>query len=216
MFDRAMVKFEIYQRLNKSPVTPGFYTADKVNSAVQEAIDLVAAEMFEADEGFLKKIDFVDIAANAVTIPIPSHMAMIEEVRYLVGNVYVPLMYDSQWQVPQWSITSGATQLPASYKVVDNKFYFSPALGVGGTDYLQIEYQCYPSILRSDSQKLDPQFDRTMIYYIIYRAASILASAMGQTNKSWQYEEALWRQKMVNIVAKRNSGTSYIKDFSGY
>lgn len=216
MFDRALVKFEIYQRLNKSPVTPGFYTADKVNSAVQEAIDLVAAEMFEADEGFLKKIDFVDVSANATTIPIPSHMAIIEEVRYLVGNVYVPLMYDSQWQVPQWSVTSGATQLPASYKVVDNKFYFSPALGVGGTDFLQVEYQCYPSILRSDSQKLDPQFDRTMIYYIIYRSCSILASAIGQTNKSWQYEESMWRQKMVNIVAKRNSGTSYIKDFSGY
>ncbi len=198
MFDRALVKFEIYSRLNKSAVTPGFYTSDKVNSAVQEAMD------------------YVDVAANASTIPVPMHMAMIEEVRYLVGNVYVPLMYDSQWQVPQWSVTSGATQLPGTYRIIDNKFYFAPALGVGGTGYLQVEYQCYPSILRSDSQKIDPQFDRTMIYYIIYRSCSILAGAMGQKNNAWQETENMWRQKMVNIVAKRNSGTTVIKDFCGY
>ena len=216
MFDRATVKFEIYQRLNKSPVTPGFYTADKVNSAIQEAIDLVAAEMFESDQGFLKKLDHLDVPSNSRTIPVPPHMAMIEEVRFLVGNVYVPLMYDSQWQVAQWGVTSGATQCPATYKIIDNKFYFAPALGSGGSGYLQVEYQSYPSIMRSDSQKIDPQFDRAMIYYAIYRACSILASSMGQVNKSWAREEGIWGQKMANIIAKRNSGTSYIKDFAGY
>ncbi len=216
MFDRAAIKFEIYQRLNKSATTPGFYTSDKVNSAVQEALDLVAAEMFEADEGFMKKLDNLDVAAGAITIPVPPHMAMIEQVRYLVGNVYVPMAYDSQWNVPQWSVTSGATQLPGSYRIIDNKFYFTPAIGVGGAGFLQVEYQAYPMVLLADTQKIDPQFDRSMIYYVIYRACSILASAMGQTNKSWQREEDMWRQKMVNIVAKRNSGTSVIKDFCGY
>lgn len=216
MFDRASLKYEIYQRLNKSPATPGFFTSEKVNSAIQEAIDFVAAEMFEADEGFLKKIDFLDVTANAVTIPVPPHMAIIEEVRYLVGNVYISLEYDTQWQVPQWSVTSGATQLPSTYKIVDNRFYFNPALGVGGTNYLQVEYQCYPSILRSDSQKIDPQFDRSMLYFCIYRACSILASAMGQNVKSWGVEEALWREKMINIVSKRNAQSTPIAEFCGY
>jgi hypothetical protein len=216
MFDRSLLKFEIYQRLNKSPATPGFYTAPKVNSAIQEAIDLIATEMFENDEGFLKKIDYVDIEANAATVPIPPHMCMIEEVRYLVGNVYVPLAYDSQWSVPQWSITSGATQLPGTYKIIDNKFFFSPALGVGGDKYLQVEFQSYPSIIRSDSQKIDPQFDRCMLWYAIYRTCSILASAMGTTVKSWEKEEGLWRQKMINLVAKRTSGTTTIGEFSGW
>lgn len=216
MFDRALVKYEIYHVLNKSSATPGFYTGPKVNSAVQQAVDYVAAEMFEQDEGFLKKIDYLDVQANAATIPIPPHMCIIEEVRYLVGNVYIPLAYDSQWQVPQWSITSGATQLPGTYKIIDNKFFFSPALGVGGSQYLQIEFQSYPSIIRSDSQKMDPQFDRTMLWYIIYRSASILASGMGTTQKSWAGEEAMWKQKMMNLVAKRTSGTTPIKDFSGW
>ncbi len=216
MFDRAALKYEIYQRLMKSPVTPGFFTAPKVNSAIQEAIDYVSAEMFEADNGFLKKIEYIDVEANALTIPVPPHMAMIEEVRYQVGNVYVPLSYDSQWQVPQWSVNSGATQLPATYRIVDNKFYFAPALGVGGVNYLQVEYQGYPSVLRTDAQKIDSQFDRSMLYFIIYRSCSILASAIGQNVKAWEKEEALWHQKMINIVYKRNNGTTTIKDFAGY
>ncbi len=202
--------------MNKSPATPGFYTEAKVNSAIQEAIDYVSAWMFEADQGFLKKMDFLDVSANAITIPIPPHMAIIEQVRYLTGNVYVPLDYDSQWAVPQWSVSSGATQLPATYMIVDNKFFFTPALGVGGTQYLQVEYQAYPSILRSDSQHIDPQFDRSMLYFAIYRACSILASAMGQKVKDWADEEAMWGQKMVNIVNKRNAQSTAIRDFAGY
>lgn len=216
MFDRATVKYEMYQVLNKSPATPGFYTGAKVNSAIQQAIDLVAAEMFEADEGFLKKLGYIDIPANAATVPIPPHMCMIEELRYLVGNVYIPLAYDSQWQAPQWSITSGATQLPATYKIIDNKFFFSPALGVGGSNYLQVEYQSYPSIIRSDSQKMDPQFDRAMFWYIVYRSCSIVSSAMGNARKAWAVEEGLWQQKMINLVAKRTSGTTTMGEFAGY
>lgn len=216
MFDRAQIKYEIYLRLNKSPVTPGFFTSEHVDSAIAEALDLVAAEMFAVDMGWSKKLDFLDVPANALTIPVPPHMAIIEKLSYLIGNVYIPLAYDSQWDTPQWSVTTGATQLPGNYRIVDNRFYFAPALAVGGSNYLQVEYQAYPQILRSDSQKIDPQFDRAMIYYIIYRACSILASAIGQDVKSWQVEEALWHQKMVDITNKRVAQSIPIKSFSGY
>ncbi len=55
-----------------------------------------------------------------------------------------------------------------------------------------------------------------MIYYITYRTCSILASAIGQTVKSWEKEESLWYNEMIQIVYKRTSGTTTIKDFSGY
>lgn len=216
MWDRGAVKFMIYQRLNKSPLTPGFYTAEKMDTAIQEALDFVATEMFDADGGWLKKIDYLTIEANSQTVPIPPHMEMIESVRYLVGNVYTPLTYDARWNAPEWSVQSGATQLPNSYRIVDNRFYFNPALAVGGDDYLQIEFMQYPSILRSDQQKIDTQFGRALIWYVVYRAMSILASAMGQAGKSWQTEEALWYQKMLNVVNKRNSGTTAISEFAGY
>ncbi len=216
MWDRGNIKYLILQRLNKSPVTPGFYTPEKMDSAIQEALDYVAACMFEADQGWLKKVGYLDVEANSQTIPVPAYMEMIESVRYLVGNVYIPLQYDSRWNAPEWSIQSGATQLPATYRIVDNRFYFNPALGVGGANYLQIEWMQYPSILRSDQQKLDPQFGRALVWYVVYRAASILASAMGQNFKAWDKEEALWFEKMTAVVNKRNSGTTVIGEFAGY
>lgn len=197
-------------------MTPGFYTEEKVNGALQEALDYVATKLMMADNGFMKKLDYLDVSANQITIQIPPHMDMIEEVRYLVGSVYIPLQYDSQWKVPQWSVASGATNLPGSYRIVDNKFYFNPPLGVGGTAYLQVEYQSYPSIMRNSSQQIDPQFDRAMIYYITYRACSILSSAMGQNVKTWVVEEALWLAAMQQIIQNRNKQPQPIKDFAGY
>ncbi len=216
MFTRAQLAYQTYQRLNKSSATPGFYTEEKVHGALQEALDYVGVKMMLADNGFLKKLDYLDVTANQVTIPIPPHINMIEEVRYLVGNVYIPLAYDSQWKVPQWSPQSGATNLPASYRIVDNRFYFNPPLGVGGTNYIQIEYQSYPSIMRNDNQQIDPQFDRAMTYYLVYRACSILASAMGSTVKPWEVEETLWLNAMQQIVQNRNKQPIALSDFAGY
>ncbi len=216
MYTRAQIAFQVYQRLNKSPATPGFYTEEKVNGAIQEAMDYVATKLMVADQGFLKKIDYLDVEANQITIAIPPHMDMIEEVRYLVGNVYIPLLYDSQWKIPQWSVNSGATSLPSSYQIVDNKFYFNPPLGVGGPGYIQVVYQRYPLIMRNDTQQIDPQFDRSMIYYLTYRACSILASSLGQNNKSWITEELLWLAAMQQIIQNRNKQPAPIKDFAGY
>ncbi len=216
MYSRSDLAYQVYQRLNKSPLTPGFYTPEKVNSALQEAMDYVATKMMMADQGFLKKLSYLDVAANQITLTIPPYMDMIEEVRYLVGNVYIPLAYDSQWKVPQWSPQSGATNLPASYRIVDNKFYFNPPLGVGGTDYIQVEYQSYPSIMRNNVDQVDPQFDRAMIYYLVYRACSILSSAMGSTVKPWAVEEEIWLKAMQAIVQKRNKQPIALADFAGY
>jgi hypothetical protein len=216
VYNRAQLAYQVYQRLNKSSATPGFYTEEKVNGALQEAMDYVGVKMMLADNGFLKKIQYLDVEANQITLPIPPHMDLIEEVRYLVGNVYIPLAYDSQWKVPQWSVDSGATNLPASYRIVDNKFYFNPPLGTGGTGYIQVEYQHYPMIMRNDTQQIDPQFDRAMIYYLTYRACSILASAMGSTVKPWSVEEDLWLNAMQQIVQNRNRQPKPITDFAGY
>ncbi len=215
MFTKGEVKNLIFQRLNKSPATPGFYTQEKVSSAIQEALDFVAAEMFIADQGFMKKLDYLDVEANQITIPVPPHMEIIDEVRYLVGSVYIPLAYDSQWATPQWSPTTGATDLPGSYRIVDNRFYFAPPLATGGTAALQIEYQRYPSILRNDAQQIDPQFSRAMIWFAVYRACSILASAMKQETKPWRVEEKIWYDKMLQIVNQRNAQSIPIREFQG-
>lgn len=216
MLSRADVKYEIYERLNKSPATRGFYTDKKCESAIQESIDFVSTELFLADEGYLHKIDYLDTESNQITIPVPSYMAMVIEVRYLLGNTYIPLVYDQQFQTPQWSDNSGVVQFPSRYRIVDNRFYFSPAFGQGGEKYLMVEYFAYPTVLRNDSQKLDPQFDRCMAWFIIYNSMTIMSSSMQQFAQTWKPIQDSWYNKMLMIVNTRNVGPTNIQDFEGY
>lgn len=216
MFDRASVKFEMYTKLNKTSVTRGFYSDDKANSAIQESLDFLATEMFLADNGYLKKMDLLDTGANTFTLEVPLHMSMIMEVRYLVGNVYIPLTYDSEFMTQQWSQVSGVVQFPSRYKIVDNRFYFNPPLGVGGAQYLQVEYLSYPKTLRQDSDKFEQQFDRAMMWWIVYNSISTMATTMGQFQKPWADAQAMWYAKVVQIIGKRNQQWTAIADFEGY
>lgn len=216
MYTRGEVAFLVYQRLSKSAATPGFWTAEKVSSAIQEALDLIAAEMFIADQGFLKNLDYVDVEANQQTIDIRPQWEMIESVRYLIGNVYIPLAYDSEFDRSQWSPQSGVTQLPATYRVVGNKLYFNPSLSVGGTNYLMVEYQRAPDFLRNDAQQLPTYFTRILVWYVVYRSMSILAASMKQMERPWAEEEKLWREKMLDVTNKRNKVSTGIKMFQGF
>ncbi len=215
MLTRAEIKYEIYQRLNKTSATRGFYSDAKADSAIQESVDFVATEMFLGDEGYLHKIDYLNTEANQITVPLPSYMAMVVSVRYLLGNTYIPLVYDQQFDSPQWSDNSGVVQYPSRYRVVDNRVVFAPALGQGGEKYLMIEYYQYPSILRSDTQKLDPQFDRCMSWFIVYNAMTIMSQSMQQFAQSWKPQTDSWYQKMLLIINTRNVGPTQIADFEG-
>lgn len=216
MLTRGAIKQMVFERLNKSAATPGFYTDAKMNSAVQEAFDYISSEMQIADQGWLKHLDYWDVEANQQTIDIPPYVEYIESISYLIGTVYVPLSYDSEFGRSQWAPTSGVTQLPASYRVVSSKLYFNPPLSVGGEKYLAVEYQSSPPILRNDAQQLPQDFSRALQYYIVYRTMSVLAASMKQTERPWAAEEADWREKMLSITNKRNKVSTYMKPFMGW
>jgi hypothetical protein len=212
---RAEIKYNVYEKLNKSATTRGFFTDAKCNAAIQEAVDFVVAEMQIADDGYAHKMDNLDVPNGAVTIPIPPHMAMILEVRFLLGDVYVPLGYDQRFGDVAYNAQSGAVQFPTRYSVIDNCFYFSPAISVGGVGYLQVEYMAASKRLANDTDTLESQFDRSMMWWVCYRSCSILASNVGQFAKSWQAEEAHWYNQMKQIIFKRNSQVIPIREFSG-
>lgn len=216
MITRAEVKYEVWQKLNKSATTKGFYTEEKVNSAVQECLDYIATHMMIADDGWNHKIDYLDTQANQISVDIPPHMAMLLEVRYLVGNIYQPLMYEQNFGNSEWSGPSGVIQYPSRFRMVDNALYFNPALGSGGAKYLQIEYVAYPRRLQTDADFLESQFDRSMFWYTVYRSCSILAGNVGQFEKPWREEEAQWFNAMQQIIVARNRQSTAIKDFTGF
>lgn len=216
MFSRGAVKYEIYQRLNKDPATRGFYSDSKCESAINESIDFIGTEMLLADEGFLKKVDIFDTDANMVSFALPPNCTMVSQVLFLIGNVYVPMAYDSQFDQAQWSQVSGAVQFPSRYRIVENRLYFNPPIGVGGSQVLQIEYLTMPNVIRNDTQKLEPMFDRYCIWFMVYNAMSIMAESMSKYQKPWEQRGQSWYERMVTLLNKRNLQSTNIQDFEGY
>jgi len=212
---RSQIKYEIYTRLNKTAATKGFYSDEKANSAIQEAIDYIATKCFLADEGWNHKLLYFDTQANMVSLPIPADMIMIHEVRYLVGNVYIPLTYDQQFGEAQWAGQSGVIQFPSRYKLIDNQIYFNPALSVGGPQYLQIEFTNYPRRLQKDSDFVESQFDRSMYWFCVYHSMVILTTGV-QMNTDWPAQEGKWLQAMTDVINMRTRQAIPIRDFDGF
>lgn len=216
MFSRGQVKYEIYQRLNKDPSTRGFYSDTKCESAITESVDWIGTEMLIADDGWLKKVDIFDTPASMTTFELHRNMSMISQVLALVGNVYVPLMYDSQFDMSQWSPASGAVQFPSRYRIVDNRLYFNPPIATGGAGFLQIEYLSMPKIMRDDTDKLEPFFDRYCIWFMVYNSMSIMAESMRQYSQPWAARGQAWYARMVELLNKRVLQSVPIVEFEGY
>lgn len=212
---RGEVKGQILRILQKDGSYTGFYTDEKLNDAIQDCIDHIAVEMFFAGDGWLRKIAYLDSQAGASTIDLPPYIAVIDEVRYLVGNRYIPLQYDDATLAAQFAADAGVSQYPSRYRIVDQKIYFNPALGVGGTNYLQIEYAAYPATMVADGQLMPAEFDRSIVNYIKWRSASLLASSVGKQVKEWDDYEKEWKKNAINIINKRTRSPIYFRDFPG-
>lgn len=213
---RGQIKNDIYLRLNKSATTRGFYTDDKANSVVQESLDYLTTEMMLEDEGFVHKLDYVTVPANCVTVPMRAHWAMINEVRYLNGNTYAPLGYDQKFGAATWSEASGVVQSPSTYSIIDNMFYFTPAIGVGGTDYLQVEYMAYPPAIRKDGDVLGAQFDRCMYWFTVYHSCVLLTGQVQQSGTDWPTQRDVWYARAKDLISMRTRECVPIRDFAGY
>jgi hypothetical protein len=214
MITRGQIMNEIWTRLSKTAATPGFYTALKVQSVIQESVDFLAAEQILADEGYCHKLDYLAPAPGATAIAIPADVAQVLELRYLVGNVYIPMKYDQAWQEARWAGSSGVVQSPDHYSIVDNNFYFSPPIGVGGLNYLQLEYMAYPRRFRLDSDVLPTQFDRAMFWFIVYNSCSLLDTQVSQS-LNWDKTAQMWYQKAINTINMRTRQSIPIKNFEG-
>jgi len=212
---RGKIKYEVLTRVNKTAASPGFYTDEKLNSAIQEALDFVGTEMFLADEGWMHKIDYITTVANQVTVPLRAHWAMIAEVRYLTGTVYMPLTYDQQWGESTWAPVSGVTSYPYRYRLVDNMIYFDPPIGIAGTNFLQVEYFAYPKILTKDTDFVDSQFDRSMYWFIVYDVCNTVSGQFSQTTDDWDRKENVWYSAMKNIISMRTRQVVPIKEYDG-
>lgn len=213
---RGELKGKILRVLYKSARFTGAYDPQTIDDAIDEAMDAVASEMFTADEGWQKKIMYLDTVPGQISIDLPVSAALISQVRYQFANEYILLGYDQQWEQGQWVPNSGMTQWPNSYSVIDNALYFSPALAEGGAAYLQLTVQSWPKRLRDDSDYFESQYDNSMMNFMKYKAASMLVAGIEKNVVPWAQQEAFWYQAFKNIVITRNQQSQPIREFTGW
>lgn len=210
---RATLRTKILRYLNKTSDYSGFYDTDKVSDAIEEALDYVAVNMFLAGEGWMTAVDYITTAAGDTSANFPTDSVMIREMRYKIGNVYVPLTYDDQTDSFYYGSDSGVEQIPCRIRFIGRTFVFDPPLAEGGTDYLQVESVKYPTAMTADTDEIDPQFDRACLNFVKYKACSILAGSIEKEYRPWAQEEGEWFEAMRFIVSRRNMKSTRIKEF---
>jgi hypothetical protein len=217
----AALQTEVLQRLQKTPGYQGFYTADKVLSALQESCDYVTAKMMEAASGEWRDEDrYYTTTAGDTLIAIDADVCMIKQVRYLIGNVYVPLAYDEMKDAVMYAPAAGMTAYPSRYAIREDKtkgscIFFNPAISMGGTDYLQITLCAFPTLFSALSDNIPSAFNRAFQHYVVYRSCNILGSDVGKFNKEWAQQYGEWFDVMLRMVDKRVNSTSYVREFNG-
>lgn len=212
---RGQIKFEMLTRLQKTSKTKGYFTDDKMNSVITEALDYLATEMMLADQGWNHKLEYADAPQGMVTLPMKPQWSMIAEIRFRTGNGYAPLSYDQRYGTSENAVDSGASGGPGSYRIIDNQIYFNPPVGEGGDAYIQIEFFAYPPKLLTDNDTVDPSIDRCMFWFIVYHSISMLGGQVEQGNDSLMAQEAKWLGRVRDIISMRTRQTIAITDFEG-
>jgi hypothetical protein len=211
---RGEISSAVLRVLQKDAGYSGFYTPEKIADAIQDSVDHIAVEMMMAGEGWLRRIEYLDTQPGSNIVPIPPHIGVIDEVRYLIGNRYIPLTFDDATMSAQFGSDAGVAQFPSRYRIVDNNFYFNPVPAETGVGFLQLECACFPQRMVSDMTVLNPQFNVAMTHYIKWRSASMLANSVGKGVAEWKQYEIEWKSNMLSMVDKRNRTPVFIREFS--
>lgn len=213
-FSRGEMRGLVLRFLNKTSTRDGYYSQEKVNDAIQEALDLITVKMFMNTQGFFTKYIFLNTVGNQVALDLPGNIAMIGEVRYLIGDIYMPLLYDPQIGDASYIGSAVEQAWGGRYRLLGKQIVFDPPMANGGEKFLQIEGTFYPNILLDDSQEIDPQFDRAMLNFCKYKICSILAGSIEKDRRAWAQEEGEWFDAMMDVVNRRTLKSVAITEFA--
>jgi len=213
MISKGELKGKVWRFLNKSAQNYGFYTPQKLDDAITEALNYIAVEMFSAGEGWMQKYLFLDTVGGQTSVDIPGNVAMIREVRYKISGVYYSLPYDDQESGFSYIGTGVQQAFGYRYRILGRQIIFDPPVSEGGERYLQIESDYYPTILVDDNELVDPQFDAACCEFLKYKVASILAASIEKDAIYWQDLEAKWEEKMKFVLNRRTLSSTPIREF---
>jgi hypothetical protein len=213
MATRGEIKAKIVRLINKTANYQGFFTDDKCNDMIADSLDYLSLMAGLQGGGWFNGIQTIAMPAAGFTAPIPANVAIINQVRYLINNTYVPLTYHDADGYSQVDSTTSEVSYPTHFRIMGRDIYFNPAPSERGADRIQIEFTKYPAALANDAAILDGEFDNALQHYVKWRVASQLMSTAGRADADWTRFEIEWRTNCMNYISKRSRATTYIKNF---
>jgi hypothetical protein len=207
----AEIRGNILEKVQKSPNYQGFFTDSKILNIVNEGMDFIAVDMFEAGEGWLRDIRYLTWAPNSRVLEIPSDVAIINNIRWKVADGYYPLKYDTAETSTQ-AVKGTGTGIPTVYRIVQNKIFLNPEPSDSGAGQIELEFSRYPDRMMSMQQKVMADFDNAMMNWLCYYATNTLIAAAGGASPFKDREEQ-WYTQMTKIINLRNRVKKTVADF---
>lgn len=209
----ASLKLKILNILQKETSYQGFYTDSKLDQAVNESMDYIAARaMHEMGNGWFQEIAYITTVAATSGYTLPTGTCMVREVRYLSGDLYVPIR-PIEAVDESWTLTDTQVVFPWRYELIGSQIVFNPVPSIVGTNYLQLKITKFPTALVAGGDTLSAQFTNALEWYLIYRSASLLVMSVGNANPEWAQKEAEWYRVFESMITARIKKPKYIKDF---
>lgn len=209
----AEIKANILEKVGKSPNYQGYFTESKIKQMVNEALDFVAVDMFEAGEGWLREIRYLPWAANTRVLELPADVAIINNIRWKVQDTYYPLKYDVAETSVQ-AVKGTGTAVPTTYRIIQNKIFLNPEPSDSGDAQIELEFSRYPDRLLSMQQRVMADFDNSMMHWMSYYCVNTLISGAGG-NAPYKQNEAQWYAQMTKVINLRNKVKQTVQDFGG-
>jgi len=217
---RLALQAEIYGILQKEATAFGLFTPTKVNAAIQDSLDYIAAKMLRVGTAWLTKRAFANIVANTQAVALPTDLALINFIKKKVSATdYMPMTFDE-------NATGGSTVTPGgglagipSYHIVNNALFLEPIPDTSITDGILFEYVAFPAALTADADNLPSELDKAaFVQYAKWRAAKQLYTMGNQHGAppAWMQYEQEWLMEVQTVIAKRIRMPSYKLAFNTY
>lgn len=217
---RLILQTKIYNILQKTATAYGLLSPDKVNDAIQDALDFTATLMNNSSSVWLSKQVKLNILANDPTITLPTDCVIINYVKKLqFGTQYVPLTYDESANVTTDTNAQNTANYTPTFRFVSGELFLEPTPADALANGILLDYVACPAVLSGDSSAVDISMDYPVfMQFVKWRAASILWNTLHDQAASppWAETEGIWFKEVKRTIARRIAKPCYIQGMTNY
>lgn len=207
------LKKKVLNHLQKESSYQGFFTDEKLNQAINESIDFAESIMFYEGGGWNREIIDIANSANVTNVALPDNIAVLDRILYKNSDGdYYPLVYSEAKD--EGSEITNTTAQPYRVSLMKQTLYFDPKIEAAGTNNIRIYCRTTSQNLTTDASILDPQFNKSIVNYVCFRAAGQLADVCGLGPSYFRSREDEWYGALLRIVGQKNRTVTRVREFN--